>query len=416
MTPTGSKTTAETLLTDARGRCVALAGQNFSGRSRLLQGATNSFRPRNPRASVYVGPEIYTSISSLGMTVRDEFELHLTGSPHREAVWRLLEEWGLLPHLGQNPFTLSGGEQAALVLLCKLALNPVTLAIDCAFEQLDPDKKAATLAVLESGEFGDTATLLSDNRLSEAALCRDVRSVNGFPLPEIKCELPLDPLRANVLDPEPPKAPGTLNLSGVTFRYKNSSESALRGIDCDLEPGRIYHLRGKNGAGKSTLARLLCGVLSHQEGRIQFRGRDINPWKNPGQTVAYHFQNPDMQMFATTVQEEFNAGVRRSDQLVPSDILQASGLTRVLQSHPMDLPFVSRKRLALICVLARNSPWVVVDEPTIGQDDVSCSVIANMLRAKADRGTGIILITHSERLPNSLHACPLMLQGGILIR
>jgi energy-coupling factor transporter ATP-binding protein EcfA2 len=407
-------TTIETLLAHARGRCVALTGPNFSGRSRLLQSLVNGHDSHNGRPSAYVGPEIYTSISSLALTVRDELELHLTGSPHREAISQLLDEWRIAPHLDQNPFSLSGGEQAALVLLCKLALNPVALAIDCAFEQLDPDKKAATLAVLESGEFGGTGTLLADNRFSEATLCREVRSVSGFPLPQIKDKLPLEPLSFAPLHTHAPHNPGPLKLSGVTFRYKNTAAPALRSLECELQPGHIYHLRGKNGAGKSTLARLLCGVLPCRTGRIQFCNRDINPWKNPGQLVAYHFQNPDMQLFATTVQEELNAGIRPAKEPVPQDILQSSGFAQVLQRHPMDLPFVSRKRLALLSVLTRGTPWMVIDEPTIGQDDSACSAIARMLAIKAERGTGIILITHSEGLPKSLPATTLMLQNGTL--
>ncbi len=410
------QSTVETLLGDARGRCVAITGQNLSGRTRLLQRAVNINRGQSARPCAYIGPEIYTGISSLSMTVRDELELHLTGSPHRESVWRLLDEWGLISHLDQNPFTLSGGEQAALVLLCKLALNPTVLAIDCAFEQLDLNKKSATLAVLASGEFGDTATLLADNRLSEASDCRELRHISGYQLAEIEDKLPLQSINPDALKTAPPKNSGPLRLRRLSFRYKNSIDAALRGIDCDLEPGRIYHLRGKNGAGKSTLARLLCGVLRSESGTIEFANRKINPWKHPGQIAAYHFQNPDMQLFATTVQEELNAGIRAIHQPVPDDVLASCGFADVLRCHPMDLPFVIRKRLALFAVLTRDVPWLVIDEPTIGQDDATCSSIARILESKAESGMGIILITHSEEFPKRLPVTALMLENGAIVR
>lgn len=407
-----SRNDIESLLADARSRCVAVAGSNFSGRTRLLQGFLNNSYQQNSRPLAYVGPEIYTSISSLCLTVRDELELHLTGSPHRDAIWRLLDEWGLVPHLDQNPFTLSGGEQAGLVLLCKLALNPAVLLIDCAFEQLDPDKKAATLAVLDSGEFGNTATLLADNRLSESTFIHDIRPVAGYSLPDIKDKLPLEPIQADSLHTKTPGNLGALRLCNVGFRYKNSAELALREINFEFEPGQIYHLRGKNGAGKSTLARLLCGVLPCQSGKIFFGNREIIPWKNPGRIVAYHFQNPDMQLFATTIREELNAGIRPARADVPQDVLKASGFTQMTRIHPMDLPFVSRKRLALFSVLARNTPWLIIDEPTIGQDDITCAAIANILNSLAKSGIGVILITHSEQLPKVLQARTVILQKG----
>lgn len=405
----------KTLLADASGRCVGIVGSNFSGRTRLLQSTANDSPLPHIRPCVYIGPEVYTSISSLGTTVRDELDLHLTRSPHREAVSVLLDRWGLSSHLNQNPFTLSGGEQAALVLLCKLGLDPRTLAIDCAFEQLDQDKRAATMAVLDSGDFRNTATLLSDNRFSEAPFCTDVRAINAFDLPQLHSKLPLKPLRGDILQFLPPETSGNLQLCDVTFNYRRSHIAALRSISYDFKPGHIYHLRGGNGAGKSTLARLLCGVLSCQNGKIQYKGRDIHPWKHPGQVVAYHFQNPDVQLFSSTVQGEFNAGIRPATHPVPSDVLEASGFADVLQRHPMDLPFVSRKRLALISVMARDTPWVVVDEPTIGQDDISCSAIASILTSKAKCGAGIILISHSLHLLKLLKHQSITLHEGSLV-
>ena len=119
-----------------------------------------------------------------------------------------------------------------------------------------------------------------------------------------------------------------------------------------------------------------------------------------------------MQLFATTIQEELNAGIRPARADVPQDVLKASGFTQMTGFHPMDLPFVSRKRLALFSVLARNTPWLIIDEPTIGQDDITCAAIAKILNSLAKSGVGVILITHSEQLPNVLQARTVILQKG----
>jgi energy-coupling factor transport system ATP-binding protein len=93
-------------------------------------------------------------------------------------------------------------------------------------------------------------------------------------------------------------------------------------------------------------------------------------------------------------------------------MMKTFGLSRVREEHPLDLPFVVRKRVALAAVLAAATPWVVLDEPTLGQDESSSIAIAKITQTLLDAGTGVIVISHSAWFRNLVHGHPLLLQNG----
>jgi energy-coupling factor transport system ATP-binding protein len=159
---------------------------------------------------------------------------------------------------------------------------------------------------------------------------------------------------------------------------------------------------GKNGVGKSTLAKLLCGVLRPDTGRIMLGNQLYDAWVKPGQYIAYHFQNPDLQLFSTRLDEEIIAGPRaqgHNEEIIrqrQDALSKAFGLSRIMDEHPLSLPFVIRKRIALAATLAMGCPWVILDEPTVGQDDATVQVIAQIIEQMLAKGLGVIMISHSE--------------------
>jgi energy-coupling factor transport system ATP-binding protein len=182
----------------------------------------------------------------------------------------------------------------------------------------------------------------------------------------------------------------------------------LTHVSFELEPGQIYSLEGRNGAGKSTLARILVGVLPYSRGRITFAGRPCDPWKAPGQVAVMHMQNPDVQLFASTVAEEL------ADLPGPSrqGAATLAGVRHLLNEHPFDLPFVFRKRLTFSAVAHLNRPWLIFDEPTLGQDAAACDQMVAVLKRIASVGAGVIVISHSREFIRRLNARRLRLENG----
>ena len=90
--------------------------------------------------------------------------------------------------------------------------------------------------------------------------------------------------------------------------------------------------------------------------------------------VGLAFQDPDRQIFAGKVRAEVEFGPRnlgRSGadvQRAVDEALAATGLTGEADTNPYDLGYSRRKLLALASILAMETPVVVLDEPTTGQD------------------------------------------------
>ncbi|MFY0648715.1 ABC transporter ATP-binding protein [Sulfitobacter geojensis] len=64
-----------------------------------------------------------------------------------------------------------------------------------------------------------------------------------------------------------------LDLQGVTASY--GASQALFGVDLSIEEGQVTALMGRNGMGKSTTIKVICRLLKHAKGQVQFAGRDI---------------------------------------------------------------------------------------------------------------------------------------------
>lgn len=411
-----------------QGRVLAMEGANFSGRTDLLRRLTglesqvgdNFPVLSNGRPNSYIGPEIYNSLSAFAPTVKEELILHAGCLPEHSHVAHLVEETGLNHLFERNPFTLSGGEQAILAITSALSIKPGALALDCSLEQVDLGFKLALLRQLGGRAGEHTSTILADNCLSEFSGLAPVyvapmAHIQMKPLPQPRFE----PIKSDLELGIGVGSPCSLTLDGLSFGYQHG-KSILNNVSVQLEPGTLYVLEGRNGAGKSTFAKLMCGVLNPESGHFRINDIEFQPWKQPGRLVAYHFQNPDVQLFSTSVMDEILAGPkalrlgetecrRRTDA-----VITAFGLSRLCGEHPLDLPFVIRKRIALAATLAMGCPWIILDEPTLGQDRTSAGVIAHILTNLLRSGVGIIVISHSESFRKLLPAVTLRLENGTL--
>lgn len=423
------------ILADAcrRGGIVSLVGANFSGRSSVLraaaglseqEGSLGRNEPLRERRAIYVGPEIYNSLSGLALTVADELRIHGMRRAASSFVENLIAISELDVLIERNPFLLSGGEQSCLVLISSMLLSPVLLALDGTLEQLAPDLRRRIIQALGSVSQHSCPIILSDNRLSELDSMVESISVREYAKGNLggNC-LPIGPLCPDAINGFPYRSAQRVVLDNVSFKYP-SGPQVLRDTSVVLAPGRPYVLTGKNGTGKSTFAKLLVGILRPTQGKLVLGGSVFTPWLFPGQVVGYHFQNPDLQLFETSVIDEVRGGKHKakSGSVDPENqadcVLEAFGLTNMAQVHPLGLsfPFVLRKRVALAATLSMQTDWVILDEPTLGQDEVSTRAIAEMVHNLVRLGRGVIVISHSMKLLELLNAEHLSLANGQLSR
>jgi energy-coupling factor transport system ATP-binding protein len=192
-----------------------------------------------------------------------------------------------------------------------------------------------------------------------------------------------------------------IQISDLQFTYP-SGVTALRGISLTIDAGEQVAIVGQNGAGKTTLVKHLNGLLQPTSGQIL-----IGDWNTREHSVAklarrvgYVFQNPDEQLFSKNVGIEVAFGPRNlgygDDQIqaLVRDALAMTELSDKTETNPYDLSATWRKMVALASVIAMDTPIVIFDEPTTGQDAVNVARIANVIKALRERGKTVITITH----------------------
>src|SRR5205807_4848245 len=117
-------------------------------------------------------------------------------------------------------------------------------------------------------------------------------------------------------------------------------------------------------------------------------------------TVGYAFQNPDDQLFERSVRAEVSFGPRvqgRGAAEIESGVARAielCGLTGKEEVHPHDLGLSERKWVAIASALASQPPVVVLDEPTLGQDQPSRRRLRRLVEILAEQGRLVLVVTH----------------------
>ncbi len=192
----------------------------------------------------------------------------------------------------------------------------------------------------------------------------------------------------------------------VEFTYPGGAR-ALDGVNLAVGRGDFVAIVGQTGAGKTTLTRHFNGLLRPSSGDIRVLGRSAQgvPTIELCRHVGYVFQNPDEQLFCTSVQEELKFGPTNigADPHVTSqrveEILGDIGLTKYREVWPKYLTKGERQRLALASVVAMDPDVLIVDEPTTGLDWVeSLQILDYLERLRDEHKKTIIIITHDMNI------------------
>lgn len=192
-----------------------------------------------------------------------------------------------------------------------------------------------------------------------------------------------------------------IKIDDLRFTFPSGLE-ALRGISLSIESGEQIAIVGQNGAGKTTLVRHFNGLLQPTSGSILIGDWDTKKYSvaKLASRIGYVFQNPDEQLFSKDVGTEIRFGPRnlgyskdKIDELVKR-ALSLTELTDKTETNPYDLSPTWRKMVALASVIAMDTPIIIFDEPTTGQDAVNVARIANVIAELKKEGKTVVTITH----------------------
>jgi energy-coupling factor transport system ATP-binding protein len=206
-------------------------------------------------------------------------------------------------------------------------------------------------------------------------------------------------LRARAAGPE------ILRCDGVTHMYAGGAADrpALNRIDLSIHQGEMIALIGANGSGKTTLARHLNGLLAPTSGRVFYKGEDVRSMRarRRAMEIGFVFQDPDHQIFASTVSEEAafgpaNLGLPREEVgRRVAMALDAVDLTGAESVDPFTMTKGERQRLALASVLTCEPSLIIMDEPTTGLDLGQQRRVMDLLGRLNAGGHTILIITHA---------------------
>ena len=214
----------------------------------------------------------------------------------------------------------------------------------------------------------------------------------------------------------PSLLPPIIRIDNLCYTYPDGKQ-ALNGISLAIGAGEKAALVGSNGAGKSTLLLHLNGILTASHGTIEIDGLLLNK-KNVSRIRALAglvFQNPDDQLFSTTVYEDVSYGPtyqglpQKEVEERVHQALKVVGMESYALRVPYHLSGGEKKRIAIATVLSMQPSILVFDEPTAGLDPRARRELIDLLRTLPQT---MLIATHDMEMVQSLTPRTIVLNTG----
>lgn len=198
--------------------------------------------------------------------------------------------------------------------------------------------------------------------------------------------------------------------------YGYADEPVLRDVNFEILPGEAVAICGANGAGKSTLLKILNGLIFPTSGSYKFEGREINSKlmadnryaKYFHQKVGFVWQNPDVQLFCPSVEEELSFGSEQMQlpeeeiKIRVDDAINFFELEKLRYRPPYNLSGGEKKKVALASILTMNPAVWTLDEPLSALDEKTQTVLKNFLFELKRAGKTIIFSSHDSNFVSEL--------------
>ncbi|OWZ83846.1 energy-coupling factor ABC transporter ATP-binding protein [Natranaerobius trueperi] len=196
-----------------------------------------------------------------------------------------------------------------------------------------------------------------------------------------------------------------VEINDLNYIYPNKTP-ALTKINLKIKKQKKTAILGTNGSGKTTLIYHLNGTLLNEDGTLKVLDHFVNK-KNLHkirQIVGLLFDNPDNQLFSTTVYGDIAFGPRNlklDQQEVNKEVEMAMkkvGIEEISNRPPYNLSLGQKKRAAIAGLLAMNPQILACDEPFSGLDPSISKQLRTILDDLKEQGTTLIYSTHDVDL------------------
>jgi len=207
-----------------------------------------------------------------------------------------------------------------------------------------------------------------------------------------------------------------IDVEGLTKSF--DGRQVVRNLSMQVKRGEIYGVLGPNGSGKTTTIRMLCGLLTPDEGRGTCLGYDIRTQSDEiKRHVGYMTQHFSLYQDLSVVENlEFVARLYglANPKGAARAMIERLGLTRRERQLAGELSGGWKQRLALGACTLPNPQLLLLDEPTAGVDPKARREFWNEIHALAAEGLTVLVSTHYMDEAERCHEIAYIAYGVLL--
>jgi ATP-binding cassette subfamily B protein len=205
-----------------------------------------------------------------------------------------------------------------------------------------------------------------------------------------------------------PRFAGTLEFDHVTFGY-DAAHPVLKDVSLRIERGQVAAIVGPSGTGKTTIAGLIPRFFDPQQGRIAIDGHDIREFTLKSLRDQVSFVLQDTLLFRGTVWENIAYGkpeaeiedtVRAAEQANAHEFIikMPDSYATMVGERGTTLSGGQRRRIAIARAIVRDTPILILDEPTAGLDAASERFVTEALGRLMKGRTSIVIAHHLKTI------------------
>ena len=208
-------------------------------------------------------------------------------------------------------------------------------------------------------------------------------------------------------------------------KTSETGSKAVKDISLTIDDGEFVFIVGRSGSGKSTLMKLLLKELEPTKGRIVVNDMDLG--RMPRRYIPKYrrrlgvvFQDfrllKDRTVFENVAFAQRVIGVpgRVIKETVP-EMLRLVGLSSKYKAYPRQLSGGEQQRVAIARALINNPEVLLADEPTGNLDSFNTHGIMKLLEEINQRGTTVIVVTHSQEMVDEMNKRVITMERGSII-
>ena len=215
-----------------------------------------------------------------------------------------------------------------------------------------------------------------------------------------------------------------LEFQNVCFHWPDEARDVLREANLRIAPGQRIALYGDSGAGKSSLLALALRLCDPQRGSVRYGGSDLRQFNQADWHAQIAWLPQEAPVFAGSVRDNLRMGAPEADDARLWDALShvkmegaisalPDGLDAWIGENGATLSAGQSRRIALARALLRDTPLLLLDEPTEGLDtDTANELLLDLAAASGSRS--VLMISHDELPEGVVHARYRLIDGKLV--